>query len=75
MVYLLLNGVDIEKSQVDTQEKRVPYLEYRDPVTKNITANLASPRLLKSHLPCHLLPGQVKEKRNKVSTHYSMWLF
>ena len=61
-----MHNLDVSKSQSEVQEKRVPYLEYADPQTMTNVKNLASPRLLKSHLPYHLLPQQLKEKKNKV---------
>ena len=66
ITYLLMHNLDLSKSRSEIQEKRVPLLENLDPQTITNVINLASPRLLKSHLPFHLLPQQLTEKKRKV---------
>lgn len=52
------------QTKYSTNIKRMPWLEYKSAEY----ALLPSPRLFASHLPVHIMPPGVKEKKPKVST-------
>uniref|UniRef100_A0A1A9WEK7 Sulfotransferase domain-containing protein n=1 Tax=Glossina brevipalpis TaxID=37001 RepID=A0A1A9WEK7_9MUSC len=72
-LWLLTNALDFEKAKTeDLHSQRSLFLEFKclhpdtikDPLTKS--QEMTSPRLLKSHMPAHLLPRQLWEKKNKI---------
>ncbi|XP_055852808.1 sulfotransferase 1E1-like isoform X2 [Episyrphus balteatus] len=62
LVWLLQNNCDFETALKVEQEVRVPFLEFCSYVPKerpnsfDEIAKMSSPRIIKSHLPIHLLP-------------------
>ncbi|XP_059166322.1 sulfotransferase 1E1-like isoform X2 [Physella acuta] len=65
IVYLVHNGVDTEKAASGNIEERFPFFEWIYPGIKTLN-NMASPRLLKTHLPLSMLPNDVKKKKPKI---------
>ncbi|XP_066439065.1 sulfotransferase 1 family member D1-like [Eleutherodactylus coqui] len=69
IVDMIYAGGDLEKCRRDTIYNRVPYLEARIPGMPTGVEQLAvapSPRLLKTHLPIHMMPNSFWEKNAKV---------
>lgn len=65
VVYLLLHHAD-EAEDSEIMEWKFPYLEHIWPGLDEIARRKDEPRLIKTHLPLHLLPEQVGEKGAKV---------
>eukprot|EP00096_Caligus_rogercresseyi_P015078 TRINITY_DN7534_c0_g1_i1.p1 TRINITY_DN7534_c0_g1~~TRINITY_DN7534_c0_g1_i1.p1 ORF type:complete len:299 (-),score=59.72 TRINITY_DN7534_c0_g1_i1:138-1034(-) len=68
IVYELLHPESIEifsEEFTDVMENKFPYLEYVYPGLKEIEQR-PSPRLIKTHLPLHLLPEDVSKGHGKV---------
>ncbi|XP_075686969.1 sulfotransferase 1C2-like isoform X2 [Rhinoderma darwinii] len=69
IVDLILHNGDNKKTQRGAIYERVPFLEYAVPEMPTGTESLnamESPRLIKSHLPVHLMPNSFWEKNCKV---------
>ncbi|KAI8117270.1 Sulfotransferase 1 family member D1 [Lucilia cuprina] len=69
--WMLLNNLDYEKSKEEVVMIRSPYMDFHSiapglPNHLELIEKLPSPRLIKSHLPPHLLPLQVWEKKQKI---------
>ncbi|CAH8578640.1 unnamed protein product [Heterobilharzia americana] len=58
-VYLIVNRLNWIKAYSSNLEERVPYLEYIWPGPSTILRTPA-PRVIKTHLPFHLLPEEVR---------------
>uniref|UniRef100_F7DPF5 Sulfotransferase n=1 Tax=Xenopus tropicalis TaxID=8364 RepID=F7DPF5_XENTR len=66
---MIYAGGDLEKCQRDAIYNRVPYMEIRVPGMPSGVDQLevlASPRLIKTHVPIHLMPESFWEKNCKV---------
>ncbi|XP_075686975.1 sulfotransferase 1 family member D1-like [Rhinoderma darwinii] len=66
---LMLHNGDVAKTQRGAIYERVPFLEYAVPgmrICTEILNSSESPRLIKSHLPAHLLPSSFWEKKCKI---------
>ncbi|XP_066432972.1 sulfotransferase 1 family member D1-like isoform X2 [Eleutherodactylus coqui] len=69
VVDLMLQNGDVAKSQRGAIFERVPFLEYAVPDMPSGTEILDamdSPRVIKTHLPAHLLPSSFWEKKSKI---------
>lgn len=69
IVDLMLHNGDVTKTQRGAIYDRVPFLEFAVPDMPSGTETLdarASPRVIKSHLPVHLLPSSFWEKKCKI---------
>lgn len=66
IVYLIQTNLDLDLEAVKNIEQRFAFLENAYPGLKTME-ELRSPRLIKSHLPFHLLPEQMETVRPKVS--------
>ncbi|KAL5281000.1 hypothetical protein ACFFRR_004798 [Megaselia abdita] len=66
MVWLLLNNLNYDKARNVNLEERSPYLEF--PACDNIEFcdKLASPRVIKTHLPIQILPKDIWTKKPKM---------
>lgn len=65
IIYLVQTGLDFEGAGSAPLDDRFPYLEFLYPGYEAI-AKYPSPRLIKSHLPFHLLPADIHVKKPKV---------
>ncbi|XP_069840608.1 sulfotransferase 1A1-like isoform X2 [Dendropsophus ebraccatus] len=66
---LIVHNGDVTKTQRGAIFERVPFLEYAVPGMPTGTEVLDgrnSPRVIKSHLPVHLLPSSFWEKKSKI---------
>ncbi|XP_056391673.1 sulfotransferase 1 family member D1-like [Hyla sarda] len=66
---LMIHNGDVTKTQRGAIFERVPFLEYAAPDMPSGTEILnamESPRVIKSHLPVHLLPSSFWEKKCKI---------
>lgn len=74
MTWLILNNLDYNKAKSVDLTIRSPFLEFNGVIpnvphdTIKAANDLPSPRLIKTHLPAHLLPKQLWTKMPKVST-------
>ncbi|XP_024597378.1 estrogen sulfotransferase isoform X2 [Neophocaena asiaeorientalis asiaeorientalis] len=69
IVYMIYTEGDVEKCKEDAIFNRIPYLECRTEKVMNGVKQLkqmASPRIVKSHLPPELLPASFWEKNCKI---------
>ncbi|KFW91314.1 Sulfotransferase family cytosolic 1B member 1, partial [Phalacrocorax carbo] len=70
IVDMILQGGDPEKCKRDIITKRVPMLEFSAlgemPAGTDLLANMPSPRVVKTHLPTHILPKSFWENGCKV---------
>lgn len=69
IVYMICKEGDVEKCKEDVIFNRIPYLECRKENLMNGVKQLkqmASPRVVKTHLPVELLPASFWEKNCKV---------
>lgn len=65
IVYLIQTNLDLDLEAVKNIEQRFAFLENAYPGLKTME-EMRSPRLIKSHLPFHLLPEQMETVRPKV---------
>ncbi|KAJ9573815.1 hypothetical protein L9F63_008797 [Diploptera punctata] len=74
MLWLLINNLDFETAKKIQLIRRSPFLEFNEDFhsvdTMKIAENIASPRLIKSHLPLQLLPQQLWTVKPKVRIIY-----
>ena len=65
-----MNDGDFEGAYRKPVYFRSPFLEFKDTILNEVGLDLAnpmpSPRVIKTHLPVHFMPKQVKEKNCKV---------
>jgi hypothetical protein len=61
IVYLIMNNCDFVKAKSATIEERIPFFDFPNPGV-NVIKKLASPRIIKTHLPKPLLPDDVEKK-------------
>ena len=65
-----MNNADFDGAYRKPVYFRSPFLEFKDTILNEVGLDLAnpmtSPRVIKTHLPVHLMPKQVKEKNCKV---------
>ncbi|XP_008591141.1 PREDICTED: estrogen sulfotransferase-like isoform X2 [Galeopterus variegatus] len=69
IIYLICKDGDVEKCNEDVIFNRIPFLECRKETFLNGVKQLnemASPRILKTHLPRELLPASFWEKNCKI---------
>ncbi|NXN97035.1 ST1B1 Sulfotransferase, partial [Rhinopomastus cyanomelas] len=70
IVDMVLQGGDPEKCKRDMITRRVPMLEFwapeRMPAGTDLLADMPSPRVVKTHLPVHILPKCFWENRCKM---------
>ncbi|NXT29838.1 ST1D1 Sulfotransferase, partial [Syrrhaptes paradoxus] len=66
---LIYHDGDVEKCRRDAIYNRVPFLEFKSPGIPSgveLLEKTPSPRLVKTHLPVHLLPASFQEKDCKI---------
>ncbi|KAL5022099.1 hypothetical protein ScPMuIL_001254 [Solemya velum] len=71
IVYLISRNLDFENAKSEPLESRFPFLDLIDiraPMFSGPSQikNMASPKLVKSHLHLHIMPSGVREKTGKI---------
>ncbi|XP_039898956.1 amine sulfotransferase-like isoform X2 [Simochromis diagramma] len=64
-IIISIHELDGNQTKYSNNMERMPWLEYKTPDTAEYTL-LPSPRLFASHLPEHIMPPGVKEKKAKI---------
>ncbi|XP_042073407.1 amine sulfotransferase isoform X2 [Haplochromis burtoni] len=64
-IIISIHELDGNQTKYSNNMERMPWLEYKTPGTAEYTL-LPSPRLFASHLPEHIMPPGVKEKKAKI---------